>query len=160
MRCLFLALFFVLAACANDSAAPMEGDAQAAFILPDDPCALVSVEEVEAATGSTVVRSGPVPDKLMHVPTAPNPCEYVTDGQHGSIVVSVHPDGAAEFTRQRDRDPVNTVAIEGVGDESFAHALASLSVRVGDGYFVLSTQLGAGWPGVRDLQDLALAALG
>lgn len=113
----------------------------------------------EKATNSTVVSSGLVPDKRLRLPTDSNPCEYVTEGRHGSIVVYVDTHGAAEFARQRDRDPVNTVAIEKVGDEAFVHALASLWVRVGDGYFVLGTQHGAGWPGVRDLQDLALAAL-
>ena len=130
-------------------------------ILPDDPCALVSPADVEAATDSTVTRSGPIPDwrKRLATDRDPNPCEYVTDGEHGSIAVYVDPHGAADFTRMRDKDPVNSEAIDGLGDEAFVFGLAVLYVRVAGGYFAMKTQHGAGWPGVRDLEDLARAAL-
>ena len=159
----------VLTACAS-GAVHSEGAASVDPTLPSDPCSLVTVEEVEAATGSEVVRTGLVPDDRLHRPTdipgwgpprifRTNPCEFVTDGMHASITVYVDPDGAADFAAERDTDPVNTEPIEGIGDEAFAHALASLHVRAGDGYFVLSTQHGAGWEGIEDLQDLARAAL-
>lgn len=127
--------------------------------LPDDPCALVTVEEVEAAIESTVVKSGLVPDERLRRPQDSNPCEYVTDGKHTSITLYVYPHGAADFALYRDRDPPNTEAIAGLGDEAFTFGRASLYVRIGDGYFVLTTQHGAGLPGVRDLQRLARSAL-
>jgi hypothetical protein len=127
--------------------------------LPTDPCTLVTVDDVEAATGNAVTGSGLVPDERQRLPELPNPCEYVTEGRHGSIVVSVNPDGAAMFDRLRERDPINSVPIDGVGDEAYAHGLSSLLVRVGGGYFEIGTQHGAGRAGVRDLIALARAAL-
>lgn len=127
--------------------------------LPDDPCAVVTVEEVEAAIESTVVKSGLVPDERLRRPQGPNPCEYVTDGKHTSITLYVYPNGAADFALYRDRDPPNTEAIAGLGDEAFTLGRASLYVRVADGYFVLTTQHGAGLACVRDLQRLARSAL-
>lgn len=127
--------------------------------MPSDPSTLLNVEEVEAVPGGPVTRTGIVPDERMHDPAGPNPCEYVTGGRHESILVFVEPHGGRAFDERRDRDPRNTVMIDGVGDEAFAHALVSLYVRVGDSYFMLSTQHGAGRTGIRDLKRLALEAL-
>jgi hypothetical protein len=49
--------------------------------------------------------------------------------------------------------------LHGLGDEAYSQAMASVSVRVGEGYFVLGTQHGAGEEGVRDLRTLAELAL-
>jgi hypothetical protein len=162
-------LVFALVACGGNQPGAGGGDASEIPSLPEDPCALVTVEEVEAATGETVVRVGLIPDERLirarvekfDLPEifAANPCEYVTDGTHASIVVHVDPHGGPDFEDQRERDPVNTEAIEGVGDRAYAHGLASLHVRVDDGYFIVATQHGAGWPGIHDLEELARAAL-
>ena len=149
----------LLLACGPEAAPSDDAGVSGASNLLADPCALVTVEEVESATASTVVSSGLVPDERLRFPEDPKPCEYVTDGQHEAISVYVHPHDASDFTRLRDEDPRNTDTIEGVGDDAYAHGLASLTVRVGDGYFVLVTQHGAGWAGIRDLKKLALAAL-
>jgi hypothetical protein len=166
-----VAVAIVLAACGGDTPITSRGGARAAVLVPEDPCGLVSVEDVEAATESTVVRNGLVPDERLFRPEEPellsetsaifltNPCEYVTVGRHASIVVYADPEGGSDFGRERDRDPINTDRIEGIGDEAFAQGLASLHVLVGDGCFVLVTQHGAGWPGIRDLKELAIAAL-
>jgi hypothetical protein len=154
VRHLLVTTLLMVAACSGD-ASVLTNQA----VLPEDPCALVTVKEVEAATGSTVVRSGLISDEQQRLPELQNPCEYVTDGRHGSILVSVDTDGALVFARVRGEDPINTEPIEGVGDEAFAHGRSSLLVRVGDGYFEIGTQHGAGWPGVLDLTELARAAL-
>ena len=86
-------------------------------------------------------------------------CEYVVPGRHDMIVVAVYPNGADEFVRLRDRDPLNTNLLHGLCDEAYSQAMASVSVRVGEGYFVLGTQHGAGEEGVRDLRTLAELAL-
>ena len=156
-----LAFIVASSACTGDDSdapTPVRPPA-AAGVVPRDPCALLTVQEVEAVTGTAVTRSGLVPDERMHDPAGPNPCEYVTGGRHESILVFVEPHGAGAFDEWQERDPQNTVAIDGVGDEAFAHALASLYVRVQDSYFMLSTQHGAGRPGIRDLKRLARAAL-
>jgi hypothetical protein len=121
-------LVFALVACGGNQPGAGGGDASEIPSLPEDPCALVTVEEVEAATGETVVRVGLIPDERLirarvekfDLPEifAANPCEYVTDGTHASIVVHVDPHGGPDFEDQRERDPVNTEAIEGVGDPS------------------------------------------
>jgi hypothetical protein len=170
MRAGVLVVAFALASCGGGGPTTSNGGASPEPSLPRDPCQLLTIEEVEAGTGSTVVRAGLVPDERLIRPQGgeefdlppiftANPCEYVTDGMHASIVIYVDPHGAPDFVDQRDRDPVNTETIDGVGDEAFAHGLASLHVRVGDGYFVLGTQHGAGWPGIRDLEQLARTAL-
>ena len=116
--------------------------------------------EVESVTGRTVTRTGLVPDERMHPPAdGPNPCEYVVGGKHASIAVFVVPGGAAEFYRERQRDPVNTDAIEGVGDDAFASGLAVLNVLAEGQYVAFATQHGAGWDGIEDLKRLAHAAL-
>jgi hypothetical protein len=154
MRGLRLALLATLAACTGGNATPTPPG------LPTDPCALLTVHDVESATGSRVLRSGLVPDEMMIVPDFPNPCQYVTDGKDGSIRISVDPHGAATFDQYRDRDPVNNLAVEGIGDEAFVNGLATLWVRVGDGYFQVSTQLNPGPSGVVTLKNLAFDALG
>lgn len=146
-------LLLLLAACTGTEGLP--GRAQQGVALPKDPCALVTVHEVEAATGSRVIRSGLVPKESMRIPGAPRPCDHVTDGRHASIGVVVFPDGAADFTEERDEDPRNTIRIAGIGDEAFATAMNAVYVRVDGGYFVLATQLGAGRAGVQDLRALA-----
>jgi hypothetical protein len=153
----FLALAIALTACTSDSET-LRG-ARAGGLVPENPCSLVTTTDVEIATDSQVITSGLVPDEQQLRPQDPNPCQYETDGRHASIDIYVHPHGAADFARLQDRDPRNTESIQGVGDEAFAHGLAALYVRIDDGYFLLVTQHGAGWPGIRNLKDLALAAL-
>jgi hypothetical protein len=156
-----IVLLLVCAACAgaDGNVWTPGGSVPDPFDVPSDPCALLTVQEVEAVGGGPVIRTGLVPDERMHDPAGPNPCEYVTGGRHESILVFVEPHGAGAFDEWREGDQRNTVMIDGVGDEAFAHALASLYVRVGDTYFVLSTQHGAGRTGIRDLKRLALEAL-
>lgn len=79
MRSIFTGLIIVVAACGSPTALPTGAEP------PGDPCALLSVAEVERATGSVVLRSGLVPDERRVLPGGPDLCEYVTDGRHGSI---------------------------------------------------------------------------
>jgi hypothetical protein len=170
MRGALVTAAFLLTACGGNQPTT-DGDAASEITsLPREPCALVTVEEVETATGEAVVRVGLVPDERLIRPqggeefdlppiVTANPCEYVTDGPHASIVVYVDPQGATDFADQRERDPINTVIIDGVGDAAYVHGLASLHVRVGDGYFILASQHGVGEPGIHDLEEIARAAL-
>jgi hypothetical protein len=159
MRLLSILPILLLGACTSHQAPPGHGGARTGSPLAGDPCALLTVREVETITGSQVLKSGLVPDDRKIVPAGPNPCEYLTDGRYASITVSVHPRGAKAFAQLRHRDPRNTYKIDGLGDEAFALGLSALYVRVGGGYLWLATQHGAGWPAVRDLRELARAAL-
>ena len=127
--------------------------------LSPDPCELLSSTDVELATGAQVQGRGPVPEERMISSGGPPLCEYVVPGRHDTIVVAVDPNGADEFVRLRDRDPLNTNLLHGLGDEAYSQAMVSVSVRVGEGYFVLGTQHGAGEEGVGDLRTLAELAL-
>jgi hypothetical protein len=101
----------------------------------------------------------PVPVDNLMGPQFPT-CRYHTGGKDRSISVSVDPDGAATFAQYRDRDPANNLAVENIGDEAFVHGLATLWVRVGDGFFTVTTQHDAGPSGVKTLKQLAADALG
>jgi hypothetical protein len=127
--------------------------------LPSDPCALLTVHDVESATGAPVSRAEAVPVDNLMGPQFPT-CRYRTPrGPDGSISISVDPHGAATFAQYRDRDP-NNLAVDDIGDEALVHGVADLWVRVDDGFFTVSTQLNPGTSGVKTLKQLALDALG
>ncbi|MEO8292974.1 MAG: hypothetical protein ABI635_07510 [Actinomycetota bacterium] len=126
--------------------------------LPDDPCALLTREQVAAATGSAVLSAGVLPDERFMVPVDPNPCGYETDGRFGQVIVTVE-QGRRAFIEARDRDPRNTQPLESIGDEAFVHGGADLWVLVGDGSFSIEAQHGAGDAAVSMLQTLARDAL-
>ncbi|HEX7247870.1 MAG TPA: hypothetical protein VF351_07190 [Actinomycetota bacterium] len=153
----WLILVVALVSCSRETSKSDDVTIRAA--LSPDPCELVSIADVEMATGARVQSSGPVPDEAMIVSGGPPLCEYEVPGRHGTIIVAVDPTGAEEFARLRNRDPSNTNPLKGLGDDAYSQAMASLSVLVGEGYFVLGTQLGAGEEGVRDLRTLAELAL-
>jgi hypothetical protein len=147
-----VALLAVLAGCT----APREGP-PISERLPANPCALVTSHQVEAATGSAVLDSRRLRADEMMVPGGLRPCAYVTDGRHGTISVYVDSAGAPTFTRQQGG--ADAVQVPGVGDGAFQEGFASLFVRVGDGFFELNTQKGAGHDGLADLRRLASMAL-
>jgi hypothetical protein len=127
--------------------------------LPSDPCSVVTVDQVEAATHGNVLTSHLLPDTAMMRPSDPNPCEYVTDGLHGAISVNVAHNGVRDFLRIHGRDPRNTIDVGGIGDAAFIHGLSAIFVRLGNDYFAIGSQTGVGGPGSRDLERLAKAAL-
>ncbi len=126
--------------------------------LPDDPCALLTSEQVAAATGSVVLSSSVIPDDRFIFPVEPNPCGYETDGPFAQVTVWVG-HGRQAFIDARDRDPRNTDPVRGIGDEAFVNGKASIWVLVGDGAFSIDTQHGAGDEGVAMLKTLAQDAL-
>jgi hypothetical protein len=130
------------------------------FAWPNNSCGLVTNSEVEAATHSKVTQSGLLTDAQLIFPAGPNPCQYKTNDEHTSLTVFVRPNDIDEFNRVRDRDPANVEVLPGLGDEAFSHAGADVWVRVGSGYFVISSQHGAGDEGVSELEALARLALG
>lgn len=161
MRRVVAMLALALFACQSQGTGEVPAGSNEADALPSDPCALVTVAEVEAATGSAVEGWRIVPDEEFHgrPPPLPNPCEYLMGGKHTSIHVWVVRGGAEDFDSQQERDPINSEVVDGIGDGAYTHGLGSLYVRVGDGFFFLVSQTGAGRRGVADLKELAVAAL-
>jgi hypothetical protein len=94
----------------------------------------------------------------MMVPGSLRPCDYFTDGRNGAIVVYVNRTGARTFFARRGAGR-NASPLRGLGDEAFQEGFASVFVRLGDGYFSIGTQKGAGRSGMSDLRRLATAAL-
>ncbi len=125
--------------------------------LPDDPCALVTTDQVAAATGSAVLSAGVVPDERLFSPTDPNPCAYETDGRFGQVIVMTH--DREGYVDIRDRNPQFTQPVQGVGDEAFVQGGSSLWVLVGDSAFSIGAQHGAGDAAVSMLETLAWDAL-
>ena len=56
-------------------------------------------------------------------------------------------------------NPRNTDPIDRLGDEAFAGGMASVWVRVDEGFFVVGVQRNSGPAAVHDLRTLANAAL-
>ena len=132
---------------------------RSSWSLPTNPCALLTEDQVAAATGANVLSSGLLPDSRMMVPGTPNPCEYKTDGKFGELITSVRPQGKQEFLDLQARDLSNTGPIKGLGDAAFIAGGASMYVQVGNGYFSIGVQLSAGSGAAPVLRELATQAL-
>ena len=130
--------------------------------VPSDPCALLGRGQIESATGGRVlaVRRLTPADLKFSSPGSPLPCAYMTDSAYGSILVTTDPAGAATYAKVRARDPANNQMLAGLGEEAFVSGKASIWVKVGDGYFSISAQMGAGDASVAMLESLARDALG
>jgi photosystem II stability/assembly factor-like uncharacterized protein len=131
------------------------------LVLPADPCQVLTETQVADATGGRVTTSGPLSASDLKSPSqgVPLPCRYRTDSPFGAILVTVDPAHLTAFTSGRDRDPSNTMTVPNLGDESFLSSGSSIWVRVGDGYFSIGSQLGAGTRAVALLETLANDAL-
>jgi hypothetical protein len=95
------------------------------------PCSLLSPEQVARALDMTVDHAAEVdshPDTQGR--TVPlcvyegHPYDSVTIQLEGGV-------SSSDFESRLNRDPINTARIEGLGDDAFIHAWASVSVRVG-----------------------------
>src|SRR3954451_18879697 len=130
--------------------------------LPSDPCTLVTSDQVAAATSSKVLSSRRLTDSEMKVPGAPLPCDFVTDGRFGRVLVVSVPNDPQGFTDLLNKDPANREIVSGVGDGAFISGGAAIDVALGHGHFQIVMQLGAGAeaePPLRRLADDALRNL-
>lgn len=130
---------------AHQSGDAVEASNQAAAsseeLDPDDPCSLLTPEEVAEATDLDV-------DEEREVPSKPGPkgktqqlCLYRTTPPYNFIVVSFESDVSEEDFRARmERDPSNTEEISDVGDLGFLHGGAGLSTLIGDTALSVSVQ--------------------
>jgi hypothetical protein len=134
--------------------------AGSAFAVPGNPCDLLTVAEIERASGGHVtgVRQLTSSDyPLLPTPGAALPCEFMTDSRFGDIIVATDPNGTTNFDTVNTEDPLN-VPIVGLGDEAFAGDKNSVWVRIGDGYFSITAQRGTNHV-VAMLTELARTAL-
>ncbi|MGE5225927.1 MAG: hypothetical protein ACM3OO_03530 [Planctomycetaceae bacterium] len=128
--------------------------------IPSDPCALLTPAQIAAATNGGVMSYTIATDAMLKTPSTdvPNPCVYRTDTDLGAVVVQTYPGSTQVFATERDRDPRNTVSVDGFGDEAFVTGKGSLWVRIGGGSFSIGIQHGGTDRSVAVLEALATQA--
>lgn len=164
-RSVLVAGLVVLGGCA------LGGRAAALPELPEDPCKLLSAEEVSAVTGLQVAEGrreqgiGSSADGR-----APGPgtiCVYDTGGDFGAIQVIVPPPGERRTEAWRAareayfrQFPGSAAAVPGLGEDAWFAAGSTLHVLARDGvHFTLATRMAQ--PRSRELLTaLARAVLG
>lgn len=100
-----------------------------AEIDPQNPCDLLSPEQVEAAI-KTEVRGE---EEVGSHDLVTRICSYKTTKPWSSVGLSLE-DGISrdEFDERIRRDPPNTEAVEGIGDGAFIHGCSGVFVYAGE----------------------------
>jgi hypothetical protein len=140
---------------------PAARTAGALFTVPSDPCSLLTVAEVEQASGGHVTGTRQLTNSDYPIGTpspGPLPCAYETDSPFGTFIVATDANGTTNFGTVRSEDPSN-VPLSGLGDEAFAGDRNSVWVRIGDTYFSITAQRRPGDETVAMLTTLAQVAL-
>jgi hypothetical protein len=127
--------------------------------LPSDPCALVTSDQVAAATSSNVLSSRQLSDSDLKVPGPPYPCSFETDGRFGHVGVVSVPNDPQGLTDLLNKDPLSREIVSGVGDGAFISSGSEIVVALGDGYYSMGMQHGAGSEAASPLRRLAEDAL-
>lgn len=137
---MLVALALLLAACGNPDvtqpvfAATPSPAGSAAPIDPRDPCALLTPEDIAAATGGEVSEGQEREGMKMRPDEDFNPlCVYRTGPPYASVAVYIErPETPEGFRRRMEEDPINTFEVEGLGDAAFIFAGVGLSMLVDD----------------------------
>lgn len=134
-------MVLILIASACDSNPSSDGTLPLRVVDPFDPCSLLSSEEVAEALEMEVHRVAEAdshPDSDGR--TVPL-CVYETGHPYDSVAIQLEAGvTASDFEMRHDRDPINTVRIDGVGDDAFIHAGASVAVLVNQEVVDISLQ--------------------
>lgn len=141
--------------------------------LPDNPCDILSADEVSAATGLEVMSATRVPSLSKVVEAQrenrePGPgtiCNYQTRGDFGSIMIALPPvleRNSAKYWEVRNKyfeEFPTERPVPGLGMDAWISGGSTLRVLVKDDhYFTVSTQMNK--PGSRELViKIARAAL-
>ncbi len=139
-----LLVLAAFAVCAVEAQAqPVDGS------TPNGPCAFLSVQEVEAATGIDVLSTERVPSHsdLRAVPArAGTICRYTTDSAVGAIDLSIYSSAThAEAARECDGRAADALSIlSRTGRACIASGLAasiSFQIAIGERWSVVARQL-------------------
>lgn len=127
--------------------------------LRSDPCALLTMDDVEGATDSSVTTTRVVGADVMNDPYPVQRCVFYTDGRYGRITVAIDPDGRDDFAEWRDanRGPTLT-ALVGLADEAYSSGDGTIRVRAGSGYFEISPEHSTDSATMADMAELARIA--
>ena len=148
----------ILPACRS---APVPQASTAAILPLDEPCALLSREDIEKVTGSPVVRvHHPVGKKTGK--SMKDSCAYEANRPYGAIIVSLHRSAERAFHREVGelaRDPHQVVeAVPGLGDEAYLIGRTELTVLASGNVITFGSQRYApdGAAVLRHLAELVL----
>ena len=94
---------------------------------PEDPCSLLSPEDIERAIRANVSSEREVGSKDL----VTRICSYDTTKRWSSVGVSLEKGVTAEaFNEKMTRDPPNTQKVDGIGDGAFIHGCSGITVLV------------------------------
>lgn len=112
-------------------------DSQLSAVDPEEPCDLLSPEQVQRAIGTEVTTEREVDS---HDP-ATRICSYETREPWASVGVVLETGiTPSEFRKRARRDAINTEATAGIGDDAFIHGCASINVLLGEVVVGMSVQ--------------------
>ena len=116
---------------------PSDESPSAPQVDPEDPCALLSPEDIERAIRADVSTEREVGSKDL----VTRICSYDTAKPWSSVGVSVEDEVTAEaFNEKMTRDPPNTQKVDGIGDGAFIHGCSGIAVLVEDTQVSLGVQ--------------------
>ena len=122
--CIFAIVVLLVAGCDAEEVPPMPDPERAVVVDEEDPCGVVTSEEMAEATGG---RAGRTREAQGH--SSELLCSYPVGPPYSTVTVHVETDvSEAEFRRRMERDPINTERLQGVGDLAFTHGLVAVSV--------------------------------
>lgn len=127
--------------------------------LVQDPCSILTENDVATATGDPVASSGLVPPEQMRIPGLGPVCSYEVPGRFTSVGVEVASTSMEAFEAERDSDPANTDIVQGIGEGAYIHGLGSIVVFDRGREIEIGFQHGPGTEAVPVLEQLARAAL-
>ena len=130
------AIGLLLVGCTNEASQQAAPRAEVR-LDPEQPCELLTPEEVETAIGTEVDGEREVDS---HQPGT-RICSYRTTKPWASVSVSLETDVSPEgFEKEMRRDPRNTERVEDIGDGAFIHACAGIIVNTSDVMVTASIQ--------------------
>jgi heat shock protein HslJ len=130
------------------------------FQLVQDPCSLLTHQEVADAVGGGVRSSGLVPPSRMKIPGAGPVCSYdVPTTRFSSVGVQIETSTLERFESQAAEDEANFMDVPGVGEQAYISGMGSIVVLDGDREIEIGVQHGAGDAAIPVLEALGRAAV-
>lgn len=124
-----IAIMLIPACNGNEHQVIVEESGSTAQVDPEDPCAFLSLAQVESAIGTNVSEKREVPSRDLETRI----CTYETSEPWSSVGVSMKTEVTPEdFQDLMKRDPRNSDTVEGIGEGAFIHGCSGINVHVDD----------------------------
>ena len=125
-----------------------------------DPCSLLTTEEVALAVGSAVQSAGLVPPFGMKLPGSGPVCSYdAPTTPYSSVNVGIETSTLQRFDSEAAADEANFMDITGVGERAYIAGMGSIAVFDDGRDIRIGLQHGAGDPAIPLLEALGRAAI-